>query len=346
MASKGAHRKVDFRGRATRPSRLLALGLAALACADTSPPDDAPLNTLSAEERVALCDDVRDVVTAVDRPEQCDGGAVRLFVPSNQACRDADLTTCQATAGDVRACYEWAQSDRCSVIIQLSQICLPVRSCDGAVVPSAEYAFREGCPKASVEALEMFDGVYAVTSFTEFSSGDARPGLSPADLSEPDEGAPAESCEAESPMVIEPSGRWIVLVTTQVSGTPLVVLRNCSDVADCQARAQMIRAAGDDASVVDADELTAFYACEPEEPGQQVTRLDGLATDAARSCQRRQKPSVMISGSPSQLVVDVSGPSSPALESSGCGYVVSPSPREPAPCTRHERYSATLAASL
>lgn len=53
------------------------------------------------------------------------------------------------------------------------------------------------------------------------------------------------ACDAEPPAVLEPGAPRFVVVSTQASGTPEVILKSCGEIAECQALAETLRTQGD-----------------------------------------------------------------------------------------------------
>ena len=156
-------------------------------------------------------------------------------------------------------------------------------------------------------------------------------------------------CDAPSlPALFEPETRWFVLVTTQVSTTPVVVLRTCDSVADCQARARSLRDRGDDAGIVaGAQAFRAFSACEPQELGQEIVSVDSIAPGLGPACQSELRPSATLTRAGSELYFELSGGAASAGgESNGCGYVVAQSGREPPPCIAFQSHRALFTAPL
>jgi hypothetical protein len=331
----------------------------ASACADALPADSTPIGTLSDQELVAVCDEVRDIVTAEDRPTECDGGPVRLIVPSNQLCRDMERERCAATVGELRACYEQANANRCSMQDGSSDACAELNfGCAPQLLPQAEYAVDPGCARASAEVLRTWDGVYEVTATRDESEivyaedglrDDALAPVDPNDVAatnftEAVPTAPRE-CTAEPPELIEAGASWFVLVTTESSEGPSVVLASCSGVTECQTSARTIRDSEGAADRV--GDYRRFQSC--GSPGDTIIYwLESFASDPGRSCQARQRARVTIehAATEGEIIVRLANAMRPLLESSGCGYAIELSPRERSTCFGGVAYEAAVVAAF
>jgi len=212
---------------------LAAISLAA-AC-DEAPSDDAVAAELSIGEVLALCDELRDAVQRNDAPAQCGSGDRYWILPSNEDCRNTDLSACDVTVGQLRRCHERARQDPCAVSnelaspadlspIQPEMVFAECMSLDGCypLVPTTGDAFAPACTAVGIESLQTIDGVYEVT---------------------PDLRSDPAQCPGILPEVLELNAPRFVLVSTEASGAPEVVLQSCNELPDCQALAREIQAA-------------------------------------------------------------------------------------------------------
>lgn len=300
-----------------------ALSLAASAC-DTTPPDDAPLAALSGSELVALCDELRDSVA--DQPIQCEDGERYWVLPSNQSCRDADLTNCTASAGDARGWHEQARSEACSQASDSDPSSVeadPRQSCD-PFRPQFRGAEPQ-CPAAGLTSLESADGVYELV------------------LSGMSSKVP---CNVTLPEPLDRDAARLVLVATQASGTPEVILKSCGEVADCLALAREIRTFGDAQSAdPDAEAYNHLVACDRAPGSNFEIVLNSRVPEGVPFCQVRWLPRIDILRNGSGLTILVSA-DRPIRASAGCGYVVAPSSGELEACYASGYYEARFVSAL
>lgn len=303
---------------------LAALSFMAVACA-TSPPDGARISSLSSEEVVALCDELRDAVRLADHPVECQESQIQWLLPTNQSCREAALAACGATAGDVRSWHELARRDPCSVGATNLLAAFPDPAQQGceALRPQV-IGIDVPCATTGLASLERFDGVYELTSLQVLAAG---------------------GCEWTMPAVLDPSLPHFVVVSTQASGVPELILKSCGAVAECQALAREIRVLGDpEGRQPEGYRYDHFALCEDAFIAQSRAP-DGVA------CQHQWRPraelmmlvdEMMLSDAEVRLILR-SGPST-APESPGCGYVVLPSASELDACFSLSVHQATRVA--
>jgi hypothetical protein len=311
---------------------LAALSIGIVAC-DPSPSDDARIASLSPDEVVALCDELRDAVSVADHPVECSDWPIQWVVPSNQHCRDADLEACDATAGDVRGWHEAARRDPCSLHRSSQSVGFGER---GAQAGCSELIPRltdadVPCTPGGLANLEKFDGVYEVTSAAVLSE---------------------VACDTAPPAVLEPDAPRFVVVSTQTSGVPEAILKSCGDIPDCQALARAIRTQGDPGPrEPDSYRYDHFVDCRGPTASDAFI-LESRLPEGVPACQLhiRSRTELMLLVSDLTLAerplsVLAKGMGTPST-SPGCGYVVAPSAREFGACAVLEEYTAVLVAPL
>lgn len=310
---------------------LAAISLAA-ACIDEAPPDDAVASELSSGEVLALCDELRDAVQRNDEPIQCPSGERYWVLPSNESCRNADLSACDVTVGQLRRCHERARADSCATSndqalsadlspIDPGTVFAECRSLDACApfAPVIEYGFTPSCTAVGLASLQAFDGVYQMTF--------ARPMEIP-------------QCPP-MPEVLEAGAPHFVLVSTEASGVPETLLQSCAAVPDCQALARDIQATARPRGVTPYNHLRG---CTTPFDAQPVL-LQFVPADAP-SCQTPWLPRVFVSGDPSSLAVNVTGAADTPEISPGCGYVIPSSWRAGEGCGGYADYEAALVSPL
>jgi hypothetical protein len=310
---------------------LAAISLAA-ACIDEVPPDDAIAAELSSSEVLALCDELRDAVQRNDEPIECDSGERYWILPSNESCRNADLSACDVTVGQLRRCHELVRGDPCApstnqtTSADLSPIdpetlfaeCRSLEAC-APFAPAIEYGFAPSCTAVGLEGIQAFDGVYEVTL--------ARPMEIP-------------QCPP-TPAVLEAGAPRFVLVSTEASGVPESILQSCVTVADCQALARDIQAAASPRGPTPYNHLRGCSS-----PfGARPALLQFVPTDAP-TCQTPWLPRVSVSGDPSLLAVSVIGAADTPEISPGCGYIIPSSLHAGEGCGGYADYEGELVSPL
>lgn len=315
---------------------IAGISLAANACDEMAPPDDAQLATLSGGELIALCDELRD--TVADHPIQCEEGDRYWLLPSNQSCRDADLTNCPASAGDVRAWHEQARSDPCAqpepepgLAVEVAPLGIDPNSVQPDVLTACAPFLPKfqgavpSCPPADPSLFASADGVYElVSSFV------------PAQV----------PCHGTLPAVLESNSPRLLLVATQASGVPEVILKSCGAVADCQALARELRAFGDAES--DPRNVTPghhFDACRLGPGSGADFLLHARVPEGVPFCEAPWLPTTQIYRVGADLTISVST-GWRMRASSGCGYVIAPSLEELAACSLTVQYDARFVSPL
>lgn len=301
---------------------LAAVWFAASACGDAAPADDRQVATLSQTEVVALCDELRDALD--DQPVQCSFSAINWVVPSNQSCRDADLTSCTASVGDVRAWHEQARSDPCSVPPDGPTDDVTSDPRDGCDTLVPEVARPDICRAVSFSSLQTVDGVYELVSSMV-------PDRTP--------------CDWPLPAPLDRDAPRFVLVATQASGVPEVILKSCVAIADCQTLGRELREFGEPLST-DADGylFNHFTGCPLDATGSDIW-LVSRAPAGVPSCQAQWLPT-------SEVWTDTSGATIstatglPLRPSPGCGYVVALSIEERDACGAGAQYESRLVSPL
>jgi hypothetical protein len=304
---------------------LTAISLAA-ACDAAPPSDDAVVSELSSAEVMALCDELRDAITADDRPFQCDSGDWYWVLPSNGTCLSADLSGCPVSVGEVRRCHALARSSPCPIsdsaeptpftepACSLMDACYPL-------APQTGYANTAPCAAVDLSRLRAFDGVYQVMGPTLYA-GD-------------------EHCPGTLPSVFDAGTSHFVLVSTEGSGMPEIILQSCADVADCQAVARAIQAADSPRAATPYNHLRG---CElPLE--SQTVYLESVPEDPD-ACAADWPTQVMVLDDSSSLRVSISGSADPPDVSPGCGYIIPSSPHSLEYCMKYEEYGAMFVAPL
>jgi hypothetical protein len=325
----------EFHGSSRSRRRVFTLAAISLAaaCIDEAPPDDAVAAELSSSEVLALCDELRDAVQRDDHPIECDSGDRYWVLPSNQTCRNADLSACTATVGQLRRCHELARQNPCSLPNEpspadLSRVepdvifseCSSLEGCY-PFVASTGYTSISTCTGADLSSLQVYDGVYEVAGLT---------------------GIWADPSCIPLPELSEGTGHF-VLVATEASGAAEVVLQSCDAVADCQALAREIQATGSARSAEPVAAYNHLSGCGV--PGDTVTfSLQSIVPDLP-SCQILSMPTVVVLGEPSSPTVMFSGLTDTEV-SPGCGSIIPPDAAEAGSCPALRQIRAMSIAPL
>ncbi|HTV21682.1 MAG TPA: hypothetical protein VMG12_23495 [Polyangiaceae bacterium] len=317
--------QLPLRARRTVAAARLALALPTLsivACDAAPPPDDTRLSELSSDERVALCDELRDDADRDDHPIECDGFQFHWLLPANQSCRDADVRGCSATAGDVRAWHQRARNDPCPLTLNspspdvVSSGCPPFAPALGVG--------QTACERRNPALLTRFDGVYTLVSSDV-----------PSQL----------PCGGTLPRVLDPAAPRLVLATTLALGAPQLILQSCQSLEDCRALAGELRdplgTASSDPSISHFNRLDD---CGSQVAGPSVL-LHSLVPEGVRSCEVEwsSQTEALLEGS--RLSVTVT-PDQPVQASAGCGYVVMPSSVDSGACFASARFVAEFESEL
>ena len=317
-------------GEATLSALALACAaLGSVACSVAAPPDSARLDTLSSDERVALCDELRDAVARDDHPVQCGGFDFHWLLPSNQSCRAADLSACDGTAGEARRFYELARSDPCSIVSigeddSITDPSTPVSMACPALAPRLELG-EPACEGPDLSRLQAVEGVYEVTA------------------SEVPSRLP---CAGTLPALLDRAAPRLVLVATQASGVAEVIAKSCQSAADCQELARALRVAGDP----DRPDPNTYDVGHFDDCGWMVGApnilLSSRVPAGMLSCEPPWLPrSELLWAGAAGLTVTVY-PALPAQPSPGCGYVVAPSPDDIEACSSSARHEARFESAL
>jgi hypothetical protein len=266
-------------------------------------------------------------------PSSC-GGAVWRYkywvLPSNESCRSADLSACVVTVGELRRCHELKRQDPCSLANDVLADPSPndpgtalaeCESLEGCYpfVPTTDYVFTPACTAAGIESLRTIDGVYEVTRAPQSN---------------------ASRCQDALPEAIEIDAPHLVLVSTEASGVPEMILQSCTTLPDCQAAAREIQAA---ASPRGATAYNHLLGCETPLDAEPFFLLF-VPPDTA-SCHAAWLPEVAVTGDPSSLRVMIGGLANPPEASPGCGYVIPPS-RAADACEAFAEYRAVRVSAL
>ena len=313
-------------GTHRRASAAAALALCAIlsACGDAAPPDDARVDALSQAERVALCDELRDDIAAEDEPIRCsDGSSIHWEVPSNQLCRELDLSMCDAgSVGELRAFHRSMQGDPCAALAEPSldnQATDFACSARLAPLPRAEPA---PCPTASLIDLAKYDGVYQIYPWDR-AGGAEFSGV----------------CDEAAPPLFSGDAPYFVLVATDQAGRPSVALQSCRDLSDCQGVAAQIRVTGGSALSAGAATVQRWFgACAPIISGT-APALDSFAPPGSEGCatQHERVEVTLLDGQFGVYLQATSVESSGSDLAGSCNIVVSRSENEPV-CNRTQLY--------
>lgn len=279
---------------------------------DATPADDVALASLSNRETLALCDELRDAVSADDRPIQCGTGERYWLLPSNQFCLDIDRSTCGGTVGELRRCHAQAVQNPCAELVAIDSVsgaddCQFLDAC-GFLMPQTARAGAPDCTPLGLAALRALDGIYELSPTSgPFAAGEGS----------------SDSClsNVNLPVVIEPGQRHAVLASTDRSGTPELIVQGCDSIDECRALASPIRAGEDPRAPALA--LTAsnrFIACEEHQFEGFPLRLRSTPPDLPL-CLIPWAPEVQLDIEAGALGVNAVGPVEPAEASRGCGSV-------------------------
>jgi hypothetical protein len=157
----------------------------------------------------------------------------------------------------------------------------------------------------------------------------------------------AAGCGSTSPALLDARAPRFVLVSTQASGVPEVILESCDTVADCQLLARDLRETGDRGGTAsDTYRYNHFGACTfPIDVS--VTSLQSTPPAGARACDLPWLPSISITRfEPTTVRMSISARGGTAETSPGCGYVVMSSLAEDELCSTLTEYTAVLDAPL
>jgi hypothetical protein len=149
-----------------------------------------------------------------------------------------------------------------------------------------------------------------------------------------------EQCANILPELLEMDAPYFVLVSTEASEVPEVILQSCNALPDCQALAREIQAAASPRGATPYNHLLGCGTPLESEP----FFLHAFPADA--SCQAAWLPQVYVSGDPSSLLVMASNLSDPPEVSPGCGYIISSARREPDACVAYVQYRAVRVSAL
>jgi hypothetical protein len=277
----------------------------AAACDDAAPADDVFVYALSSRQALALCDELRDAASVGDHPLLCQSGKTRWLLPSNEACASADLSACRVTAGELRRCLASALQAPCaSASSETAPLeCQRVAGCY-PLLPTVASVEPPPCTPIAPTDLRSFEGIY------EMPAGAA---------------SHAPSCAGDLPPVIDTGASHFVLVSTDSSGTPWVILQSCDSVADCQALAREAQATGGPRSTAPGGAPNNLLrACREDQAGEDHLEHDHVilqreATAGAACSTAEWWPWVQIQRLQSSLNVTISAFASPPHTPPGCG---------------------------
>jgi hypothetical protein len=319
---------VPWMPRVALGAALLALAWGASGCGEASAADETVIASLSERELLGLCDELRDPVTRWQRPQKCsDGWTVQLVAPSNASCRLADRSTCDASAGDVRACSAAVLADPCGSASEPPAACDRLAGCDPSLVPSA---VLDECPgptleEYSINDFSILDGVYAVRTHalstcdaidTEEDSSDLPPRLATPTL---------------APMAAE--GFWAVTIGADASRAA-VNIHWCEEPDHCRAIVEG-SAAPEPSAALTAQPLPLCWS------NRGTSTADARSRRHEESCQIPTTSSTLARIAPGQLRLEtVTRSAPPPHDPRGCGFILAePALYEP-PCQTVEVYTA------
>jgi hypothetical protein len=319
---------VPWRSRVALGAALLSLAWGAAGCGEASAGDEALLAALSEGELLGLCDELRDPVTRLPRPQECsDGWTVQLVAPSNASCRLADRSTCDATAGDVRACSAAVLADPCGSANEPPAACERLSGCDPSLVASA---VLDECPgptwdEYSAGDFSRLDGVYTVRTHA----------LGTCDATDAEEDssnlAPRLAAPILAPMAAQ--GFWAVTTGGAASRAALNV-RWCEDPERCRALVEG-SAAPEPSAALTAQPLPLCWS------NRGRSTPDARSRRPEDSCQTPTSSSTLTQIAPGELRLEtVTRSAPPPRDKRGCGFILSEPALYAPPCQTVEVYTA------
>jgi hypothetical protein len=195
------------------------------------------------------------------------------------------------------------------------------QSLDGCypLAPTTDDLRTPVCSAVGLESLQTIDGVYEVALNLQTD---------------------AAQCPNILPELLEMDAPYFVLVSTEASGVPEVVLQSCNELPDCQVLARELQAAASPRGSTLYNHLLGCGTPLAAEPFILVS-----APPDTLPCQAWM-PTVSVSGDPSLLRVTIINLSDPPEVSPGCGYIIASSRREPEACLAFAEYGAVRVSAL
>lgn len=323
---------VPWMSRVALGAALLPLAWGASGCGEASAGDEAVLASLTERELLGLCDELRDPVTRLQRPQKCsDGWTVQLVAPSNASCQLADRSTCDATAGDVRACSAAVLADPCGSASEPPAACERLSGCDPSWIASA---VLDQCPVLSWDDsgsndFPRFDGIYTVRTHSLGTCDET----SAAEEEDSTNLAPRLAAPISTPLAAE--GFWAV-TTGGAASITAVNVHWCEDPERCRALVEG-SAAPEPSAALTAQPLPLCWS------NRGTVGRGARSRRPENSCQSPSSSSTLTQIAPGVLRLETVTPSAPPpRDERGCGFIISEPALYAPPCQTVEVYTASF----